>query len=313
MLLDPLVAGDTVVCVEAMLPPLVVCMELEMVASSTITVDCWVVVTDEIYSSLAVCVVSIADGETVVVSFVVERDAGSVVEAEETTVLVDNSATVFTVKEDAVVVKIGKDSAVDIDSARSVVDGSSEVGCCVDSDSESAFAVVTYAVAVAVGSVEVNKVDSDVGACVVSRRSDVVACVTPVVRESLEVVSCVVSVVLDPPDMFKCVMAVVIGLSVIDNCESLPLVGVSSSVEGTPVGVETTFVVGRFDKSPVLSAVASLDDCVKSIADVTSVADLEGVQGVRSNPPLEPNFFIFMENFNKFCLKLGKRTPLLYI
>ena len=180
MLLDLLVAGDTVVCVEAMLPPLVVCMELEMVASSTIAVDCWVVVTDEIYTSLADCVVSIADGETVVVSFVVERDAGSsvevssVVEAEETTVLVDNSATVFTVKEDAVVVKVVKDSAVDIDSARSVVVGTSKVGCCVDSDSESAFAVVTYAVSVAVGSVEVNKVDSDVRACVVSRRSDVV-------------------------------------------------------------------------------------------------------------------------------------------
>ena len=27
-----------------------------------------------------------------------------------------------------------------------------------------------------------------------------------------------------------------------------------------------------------------------------SVADLEGVQGVRSNPPLEPNYFVFMGN-----------------
>ena len=44
-----------------------------------------------------------------------------------------------------------------------------------------------------------------------------------------------------------------------------------------------------------------------------SVADLEGVQGVRSNPPLEPNYSIFMENLNRFCLKLSKRTPLLYI
>ena len=25
-----------------------------------------------------------------------------------------------------------------------------------------------------------------------------------------------------------------------------------------------------------------------------AVADLEGVQGVRSNPPLDPNYFIFM-------------------
>ena len=79
-------------------------------------------------------------------------------------------------------------------------------------------------------------------------------------------------------------MAVVIGLSVIDNCESPPLVGVSSSVEGTPVGVETTFVVGRFE-SPVLSAVASLDDCVKSIAGVTldvKVDDIDVVPAVKT-------------------------------
>ena len=31
-----------------------------------------------------------------------------------------------------------------------------------------------------------------------------------------------------------------------------------------------------------------------------SVADLEGVQGVRSNPPLEPNYFVFMGNLKKF-------------
>ena len=44
-----------------------------------------------------------------------------------------------------------------------------------------------------------------------------------------------------------------------------------------------------------------------------SVADLEGVQGVRSNPPLDQNYLIFMGNFKIFCVKLGQRTPLLYI
>ena len=39
------------------------------------------------------------------------------------------------------------------------------------------------------------------------------------------------------------------------------------------------------------------------------MADLEGVQGVHLNPPLEPNYFIFMGNFEKFRAKLGKRTP----
>ena len=37
-----------------------------------------------------------------------------------------------------------------------------------------------------------------------------------------------------------------------------------------------------------------------------TVADLEGVQGVRSNPPLEPNYFVFIGNFKKFGVKLGK-------
>ena len=32
----------------------------------------------------------------------------------------------------------------------------------------------------------------------------------------------------------------------------------------------------------------------------STVADLEGVQGVRSNPLLEPNYFIFMENSRHF-------------
>ena len=32
----------------------------------------------------------------------------------------------------------------------------------------------------------------------------------------------------------------------------------------------------------------------------SSVADLEGVQGVRLNPPLEPNYFVFMGNLKKF-------------
>ena len=41
----------------------------------------------------------------------------------------------------------------------------------------------------------------------------------------------------------------------------------------------------------------------------SSVADLEGVQGVSSNPPLDPKYFIFMGNFKRFCVKVGKRTP----
>ena len=36
---------------------------------------------------------------------------------------------------------------------------------------------------------------------------------------------------------------------------------------------------------------------------LVSVADLEGVQGVRLNPPLETDYFIFMENFKTFCVK----------
>ena len=39
-----------------------------------------------------------------------------------------------------------------------------------------------------------------------------------------------------------------------------------------------------------------------------TVADLEGIQGVRSNSPLESNYLIFMGNFKKFCVHLGKRT-----
>ena len=39
--------------------------------------------------------------------------------------------------------------------------------------------------------------------------------------------------------------------------------------------------------------------------DHNSVADLEGVQGVRSSPPLESNYFIFVGNFKKLCVKLG--------
>ena len=31
-----------------------------------------------------------------------------------------------------------------------------------------------------------------------------------------------------------------------------------------------------------------------------AVADLEGVQGFRSNPPLEPNYFVFMGNLETF-------------
>ena len=39
-------------------------------------------------------------------------------------------------------------------------------------------------------------------------------------------------------------------------------------------------------------------------------ADLEGVQGVCSNPPLVLNHFIVMGNFKRFCMELGKRTPI---
>ena len=41
------------------------------------------------------------------------------------------------------------------------------------------------------------------------------------------------------------------------------------------------------------------------------MADPEGVQGVRSNPPLELNYFIFMGNFRKNEAKLRKQTPFL--
>ena len=41
-----------------------------------------------------------------------------------------------------------------------------------------------------------------------------------------------------------------------------------------------------------------------------SVADPEGVQVVRSNPPLELNYSIFMGNLKKNKAKIGKRTPL---
>ena len=36
----------------------------------------------------------------------------------------------------------------------------------------------------------------------------------------------------------------------------------------------------------------------------------QGVQGVRSNPPLELNYFIFMGNFRKNEATLRKQTPL---
>ena len=49
------------------------------------------------------------------------------------------------------------------------------------------------------------------------------------------------------------------------------------------------------------------------IVGLVPVADLEGVRGVRSNPPPDPNYSIFMGNFKTFCVKLGKRTPLFFI
>ena len=39
------------------------------------------------------------------------------------------------------------------------------------------------------------------------------------------------------------------------------------------------------------------------------VADLEGVRGVHSNPPLGPNYFIFIGKFTKTRVKCRKRTP----
>ena len=41
------------------------------------------------------------------------------------------------------------------------------------------------------------------------------------------------------------------------------------------------------------------------------VADLEGVRGVRSNPPLGPNYFRFMGKLKKIQVKCSERTPLL--
>ena len=41
-----------------------------------------------------------------------------------------------------------------------------------------------------------------------------------------------------------------------------------------------------------------------------AVADLEGVRGVRSNPPLGPNYFKFMGKLKKIQVKCSKRTPL---
>ena len=43
---------------------------------------------------------------------------------------------------------------------------------------------------------------------------------------------------------------------------------------------------------------------------IYAVADPEGVQRVRSNPPLELNYFIFMGNFRKNEAKLRNRIPL---
>ena len=40
------------------------------------------------------------------------------------------------------------------------------------------------------------------------------------------------------------------------------------------------------------------------------VADPEGVRGVRSNPPLRPNYFIFMGNYKKTWVNWSNRTPL---
>ena len=42
-----------------------------------------------------------------------------------------------------------------------------------------------------------------------------------------------------------------------------------------------------------------------------SVADLEGVRGVRSNPPLGPNYFKLMGKLKKIQVKCRKRTPFL--
>ena len=52
-------------------------------------------------------------------------------------------------------------------------------------------------------------------------------------------------------------------------------------------------------------------DTLRSKEIHVPVADPEGVQGVRLNPPLELNYFIFMGNFRKNGAKLGKQTPFL--
>ena len=50
--------------------------------------------------------------------------------------------------------------------------------------------------------------------------------------------------------------------------------------------------------------------CRSGICLAKSVADPEGVQGVRLNPPLRPNYFISMGIYLKSWVKPTKRTPL---
>ena len=50
-------------------------------------------------------------------------------------------------------------------------------------------------------------------------------------------------------------------------------------------------------------ALAFLKVCLLVFWLDLAVADLEGVQGVRSNPPLKRNYFFFMGNSMRFCMK----------
>ena len=51
--------------------------------------------------------------------------------------------------------------------------------------------------------------------------------------------------------------------------------------------------------------------CIFVFAYVT-VADLEGVLGVHSNPPPVPNYFIFMANFKGFLCEIRKTNPTIF-
>ena len=47
--------------------------------------------------------------------------------------------------------------------------------------------------------------------------------------------------------------------------------------------------------------------------ELSALADLEGVQGVHSNPLLKPNYFTLTGHFEKFCVKLDMNPPFLHL